>query len=104
VCCQGANDASTCLPASPATCTGSKIECNEKTDCTGGDICCLKVTSETDFAITCQPGPKCPTGGLTSVQICTTNAECMGGSCSIYSCLGQITQSCTAPSVICTKM
>jgi hypothetical protein len=47
------------------------------------------------FTITCKTS--CGTTGLGNAQICTTNAECPKGTCSVYSCQGQQIEACEAP-------
>jgi len=89
-----------------ATCSGDPQACDEKSDCPDGQICCLDVTDiNGDFKISCQSGTTCPAGTLAGAQICKTNAECSTGTCSIWTCNGQVTEACQAPSPIdCTKM
>lgn len=87
------------------TCSGNRIECNGKADCPDGEICCLDVKDiNGDFSITCQQGTTCPSSIYSSAQLCTTNAECPGGVCNIYSCQDELTQACESPSAIgCTQ-
>jgi hypothetical protein len=92
-----------CLPAA-STCSGNKVECDEKADCAEGQICCLDTTNLISGAFTISCQTSCGSG-LGKAQVCTTNAECPGGTCSIYSCEGNITQACSSPAAsFCSKV
>ena len=100
-CCNtDSNKDETCLAAS-ATCTGNPQACDEKTDCSNGQICCLAVTGATTFTISCQNGPTCPKppGFISAAaQLCTTDAECSTGKCQVYNCQNNLTEACQPPS------
>jgi hypothetical protein len=81
-----------CIDSNNGNCAGSELECDEKADCTGGDICC---TNQGGF------GSRCDNGcSGQNVQLCKTNAECPGdgGACKSFTCAGGRTvQACEAP-------
>jgi hypothetical protein len=99
-CCAGSTG-DTCVTMGGTCSSGSVQTCDEKSDCTGGNICCLLAISATVSTTTCQPGPTCPSG-LASAQVCKTDAECAGGSCSLWNCAGNAAEACQAPNPICT--
>jgi hypothetical protein len=103
-CVTGTTASSSECVATSAPCSGSKVECDEAADCSGGKVCCLNVTSiiSETFDITCQAAP-CPSG-IANGQICKTNAECSTGSCSVYMCVGQTLEACASPNASCKKM
>jgi hypothetical protein len=61
------------------SCGGLSAACDETADCAGGQICCLVATSFTSANLACQTGTSC-SGGLFSIQVCRTSAECESGS------------------------
>jgi hypothetical protein len=99
-CCAG-GASETCVTLGGTCSSGNVRACDEKSDCSGGDICCLLAPSATVSTMTCQPGPTCPTG-LASAQLCKTDTECVGGSCHLWNCAGNTTEACQAPNPICT--
>jgi hypothetical protein len=102
-CCNGTDGTLSCLSV-VKTCAGNQQACDEKSDCPDGQICCLKVTDFSgDFTISCVTGTTCPSD-VAAAQVCKTNAECPGGACTLYTCQGQVTEACSAPSPICTSM
>jgi hypothetical protein len=102
-CCNTGTNTEACLPAGMA-CSGNKISCDEKADCTGGQVCCLDVTNELTDAFTISCLATCGTG-IGKAQICTTNAECSGGACSVYNCENNLTEACESPAAsFCSKV
>jgi hypothetical protein len=85
VCCGTTPTAAMCQPAA-TTCAGSSFACDEKGDCANGQICCFVAVSTTAANNACTTGTTC-SGGLFSIQICKTDAECTNGmSCVPQSC------------------
>lgn len=85
-CCLSLSPQSATCSVIGSSCDGFIVSCDEASDCPGGEICCLDVTSQTTGTQTCQKGPTCPTSKYMDAQICRSNAECAGGSCSSWSC------------------
>jgi len=74
----GSADAGCQAAASP--CAGGSLKCDEKADCTGGDICCAGFGGGTG-------GSECKTAcSMMQAQLCKTNAECTGGVCYANKC------------------
>jgi hypothetical protein len=76
-CCGVQGGAEMCDPAG-TMCTGASISCDESGDCMSGSICCMVATSISSADISCQMGTSCM-GGLFSIQVCKTSAECANG-------------------------
>jgi hypothetical protein len=101
-CCESMTAGAACQTLG-TECDGSLITCNEAADCGPGEICCISATGTTTATVSCQPGPTCPAGGLAYAQICRSNNECPGGSCSLWNCEGTTIEACSNPStLVCT--
>jgi hypothetical protein len=80
VCCATGIGDGGCQPAA-SDCNGAKLACDEKADCTGGDVCCGKVGIGGAGSINTECKATCG-GGLGALQLCKTNAECgAAGTC-----------------------
>ena len=56
------------------------VECDEKADCTGGQLCCQN-NLNTQCKADCG-------GGAGAIQRCKTGAECKDGTCYVNMCPG----------------
>jgi hypothetical protein len=89
VCCRSFQDAG-CINAAD-NCTGLKVECDEKADCTGGNVCCYGAFGAHSCDTDCN--------GFGNFQICKTSTECAdAGTCKEWSCPGNFkVQACEKP-------
>jgi len=97
----------TCEPEGTACTGGTQISCNETSDCSGGDVCCIAANTTSTATVSCQKlvSGKCPAATIGSAQICRSSTECNGSSCQFWSCLGNTIEACTNPVPgICTAM
>jgi hypothetical protein len=97
LCCETAS--TSMCQVGDAACNGTHVECEEKTDCKNGRICCLSLATEdnTTAVTSCQAGPTCPTAAVASAQLCRSNAECPNGQCQFWICPLRVLESCTNP-------
>ena len=74
------------------------VHCNEESDCSGGQICCVTISIASQSATAaCQTGP-CPSAGSGGAQACRTDQECgSGGPCEVQDCNGVTLELCGQP-------
>jgi hypothetical protein len=80
VCCTCANCfppfPTSCFPSFPGCVTGVPVHCDDRTDCSAGQVCCGSLSTGTFTGSACKAS--CAAG---DVQLCAVNAECAKGSC-----------------------
>jgi len=92
----GTGVVSTCIAAAD-NCQGANQACDDKTDCTGTQICCAGGNGGGGFGATCKDS--CGDAGI---QICKAAGECVGGAaCTTYTCFNQQVQLCKKPQFGC---
>lgn len=90
-CCADDTKSSSCV-ASGSTCGANALHCDEKADCPAGQVCCLIAKSFSNADARCQTSCS---GGLFAIQLCKTNAECLGGAkCVVQTCSGAKMEAC----------
>jgi hypothetical protein len=65
------------------SCPNLVFDCRSSGDCQDGGVCCLTPVSTSSAAFACQ-ATACTT--LPAVQLCATDAECSGTSCTRQGC------------------
>lgn len=93
VCCIDRNQAQTCITKGTTCDQGIAQGCDDKADCTGGDVCC-GAQGAAGPAIECKP--TCGSiQGFPLPQLCKTDSECGGGvPCVTTACSGRTIQTC----------
>lgn len=62
------------------------LRCVSAQDCSeagAGQVCCVALSGTTAATAACQPRP---CGGTLPVQLCATDAECSGSTCTLQAC------------------
>lgn len=92
-CCRGSGDAG-CVDAS-AFCIGADIECDEKADCPGAEICCRGGNSGSQRCNA--TAAECTDPG--EAIACKSNSDCPdAGTCTEWSCANNVkVRTCTMP-------
>jgi hypothetical protein len=65
-----------CFPSFPGCVTGVPVQCDDRTDCASGQVCCGKYSGATFSKAACQAS--CASA---DVQLCNVDAECAHGTC-----------------------
>jgi hypothetical protein len=69
-----------CSPTFPGCVTGAALQCDDRTDCSGGDVCCGAFPSGAFAGTSCQAS--CASAAASGdVQFCNVDAECAKGTC-----------------------